>query len=106
VRLSAALALHVLVRALRYPPAQLNAPLQLADLRNTFFSAAIAMGLGMTLILLALQRGQANLVGMFSSVSPVLLLPMLWVVYRARPATGAWWGAGMAVAGTALILWR
>ena len=106
VRLSAALALHMLVRALRYPPAQLNAPLQLADLRNTFFSAAIAMGLGMTLILLALQNGQANLVGMFSSVSPVLLLPMLWVVYRARPATGAWWGAGMAVAGTALILWR
>jgi drug/metabolite transporter (DMT)-like permease len=106
VRLSAALALHVVVRALRYPPAQLNAPLQLADLRNTFFSAAIAMGLGMTLILLALQNGQANLVGMFSSVSPVLLLPMLWVVYRARPATGAWWGAGMAVAGTTLILWR
>jgi drug/metabolite transporter (DMT)-like permease len=106
VRLSAALALHVVVRALRYPPAQLNAPLQLADLRNTFFSAAIAMGLGMTLLLLALQNGQANLVGMFSSVSPVLLLPMLWVVYRARPATGAWWGAGMAVAGTTLILWR
>jgi len=71
VRLSAALALHVVVRALRYPPAQLNAPLQLADLRNTFFSAAIPMVLGMTLILLALQNGQANLVGMFSSVSPV-----------------------------------
>jgi len=106
VRLSAALALHLALRAVRYAPAQLSAPLQLADLRNTFFSAAIAMGLGMTLILLALQHGQANLVGMFSSVSPVLLLPMLWVAYRARPATGAWWGAGMAVAGTALILWR
>jgi len=106
VRLSAALALHMTLLALRYRPAQLNAPLQLVDLLNTFFSAAIAMGLGMTLILLALQNGQANLVGMFSSVSPVLLLPMLWVVYRARPASGAWWGAGMAVAGTALILWR
>jgi uncharacterized membrane protein len=106
VRLSAALVLHLAVRALRYAPAQLNAPLQLTDLRNTFFSAAIAMGLGMTLILLALKHGQANLVGMFSSVSPVLLLPMLWVVYRAHPATGAWWGAGMAVAGTTLILWH
>jgi len=106
VRLSAALVLHLAVRALRYAPAQLNAPLQLTDLRNTFFSAAIAMGLGMTLILLALKHGQANLVGMFSSVSPVLLLPMLWVVYRAHPATGAWWGAGMAVAGTALLLWH
>ncbi|NBX04784.1 MAG: DMT family transporter [Betaproteobacteria bacterium] len=106
VRLSAALALHLALRALRYAPAQLNAPLSGADLRNTFFSAAIAMGLGMTLILLALQHGQANLVGLFSSVSPVLLLPMLWVVYRARPAAGAWWGAGMAVVGTALIMWR
>lgn len=106
VRLSAALALHLAVRTSRYAPAQLNAPLQLTDLRNTFFSAAIAMGLGMTLILLALQDGPANLVGLFSSVSPVLLLPMLWVAYRARPATGAWWGAGMAVAGTGLIVWR
>jgi len=106
VRLSAALALHLAVRTSRYAPAQLNAPLQLTDLRNTFFSAAIAMGLGMTLILLALQDGPANLVGLFSSVSPVLLLPMLWVAYRARPATGAWWGAGMAVAGTGLIMWR
>ena len=106
VRLSAALALHLAVRTSRYAPAQLNAPLQLTDLRNTFFSAAIAMGLGMTLILLALQDGPANLVGLFSSVSPVLLLPMLWVAYRARPATGAWWGAGMAVAGTGLIIWR
>ena len=106
VRLSAALALHLAVRTSRCAPAQLNAPLQLTDLRNTFFSAAIAMGLGMTLILLALQDGPANLVGLFSSVSPVLLLPMLWVAYRARPATGAWWGAGMAVAGTGLIVWR
>ena len=106
VRLSAALALHLAVRTSRYAPAQLNAPLQLTDLRNTFFSAAIAMGLGMTLILLALQDGPANLVGLFSSVSPVLLLPMLWVAYRARPATGAWWGAGMAVAGPGLIVWR
>jgi len=106
VRLGAALALHLAVRTSRYAPAQLNAPLQLTDLRNTFFSAAIAMGLGMTLILLALQDGPANLVGLFSSVSPVLLLPMLWVAYRARPATGAWWGAGMAVAGTGLIVWR
>lgn len=106
VRLSAALGLHLALRALLYAPAQLNAPLLWADLRNTFFSAAIAMGLGMTLILQALQHGPANLVGMFSSVSPVLLLPMLWVVYRARPAPGAWWGAGMAVIGTMLILWR
>ena len=62
------------------------------------------MALGMTLVLQALHQGQANLVGVFSSVTPVLLLPLLWAAYRRRPAVGAWWGAAMAVLGTALIL--
>jgi drug/metabolite transporter (DMT)-like permease len=62
------------------------------------------MALGTTLILAALRTGQANLVGILSSLSPVLLLPLLWLVYRRRPALGAWLGSAMAVAGTALIL--
>jgi drug/metabolite transporter (DMT)-like permease len=44
------------------------------------------------------------LVGIFSSLTPILLLPLLWVVYRRHPAWGAWGGAVMAVAGAALIL--
>lgn len=44
------------------------------------------------------------LVALFSSVSPVLILPMLWLVYRRRPAWGAWLGALLTVAGTALLL--
>lgn len=71
---------------------------------NTWASAAVAMALGMTLILQALQTGQANLVGIFSSLTPILLLPLLWGVYRRRPAWGAWGGAVLAVAGAALIL--
>ena len=71
---------------------------------HVWASATIAMGLGMTLILQALKTGPANLVGLFSSLSPVLLLPLLWVVYRRRPAWGAWCGAAMAVLGSALIL--
>ena len=67
-------------------------------------SATIAMGVGMTLILQALKTGPANMVGLFSSLSPVLLLPLLWGVYRRRPAAGAWFGAAMAVLGSALIL--
>jgi hypothetical protein len=31
-------------------------------------------------------------------------LPLLWLVYRRRPALGAWWGAALAVSGTVLIL--
>ena len=33
-----------------------------------------------------------------------LILPVLWLVYRRRPAAGAWLGGLLAVAGTALIL--
>jgi drug/metabolite transporter (DMT)-like permease len=62
------------------------------------------MALGMTLILQALHTGQANLVGIFSSLTPILLLPLLWGVYRRRPAWGAWGGAVLAVVGAALIL--
>jgi drug/metabolite transporter (DMT)-like permease len=64
------------------------------------------MALGMTLILAALRNGQANLVGILSSLTPVLLLPFLWLIYKRRPAVGAWLGAGMAVLGTALIMVR
>jgi drug/metabolite transporter (DMT)-like permease len=80
--------------------------LNFKTLSNTWASAAVAMALGMTLILQALQTGQANLVGIFSSLTPILLLPLLWVVYRRSPAWGAWAGAVMAVLGAALILQR
>jgi drug/metabolite transporter (DMT)-like permease len=53
-----------------------------------------------------LHTGQANLVGIFSSLTPILLLPLLWGVYRRRPAWGAWGGAVLAVFGAGLILQR
>ena len=62
------------------------------------------MALGMTLILIALRDGQAGLVAVLSSGTPVLILPLLWLVYKRRPASGAWLGALLAVSGTALIL--
>jgi len=43
-------------------------------------------------------------VGIFSSLTPILLLPLLWGVYRRRPAWGARGGAVLAVAGATLIL--
>ena len=76
------------------------------DLGYTFASAAMGMTLGMTLILKALQNGSAGMVGMLSSVTPVMLLPLLWWVYRRRPALGGWCGAVLTVAGCVLILLR
>ncbi len=84
--------------------AQVQQRMTLKTAFHTWASATIAMGVGMTLILQALKTGAANMVGLFSSLSPVLLLPLLWVIYQRRPAWGAWCGAFMAVVGSAMIL--
>ncbi len=103
VRMSLALLAHGLLW-LVWSGARARASLRWQDALLTFLSAAVAMALGMTLILHAMHEGQAGLVAVFSSVTPVLLLPLLWAVYRRSPAPGAWLGAALAVAGTALIL--
>jgi len=106
VRMLVALAAHSVLRASGIAVAKPLNPLTLPVLWRTAWNAALAMGLGMTLILWALQGGRAGLVAVLSSVSPVLLLPLLWGVYRRRPAPGAWAGALLTVVGGALVLWR
>ena len=103
-RMSLALLAHMVLFASGWTGARAKAPLRREDAFLIFMSAAVAMALGMTLILMALRDGQAGLVAVLSSVTPVLVLPLLWLVYRRRPATGAWLGAVLAVLGTALIL--
>jgi len=103
MRMSTALAAHGLLW-LFWRGARARAHLRMKDAIWIFLSAAIAMALGMTLILQAMRHGQAGLVAVLSSVTPVLILPLLWLVYRRRPAAGAWVGALLAVMGTALIL--
>lgn len=71
---------------------------------QTALSGSIGMGLGMTLLLAALSLGDIGVVAVLSSVTPILLLPVLWMVLGRRPAPGAWLGAGLTVIGTALIL--
>lgn len=104
MRMSMALLAHGLLLATGWAAARSLAPLRWKDAALIFGSAAVAMALGMTLILQAMKHGQAGLVAVLSSVTPILILPVLWLVYRRRPAVGAWLGAVLAVAGTALIL--
>lgn len=66
----------------------------------------IGMGVGMSLILMALKHGDVGTVGILSSVSPVLVLPLLWLRLGRAPARGAWIGAALTVLGTALVLLR
>lgn len=104
VRMSAGFGCHALLWAGGFSAARLASPLTRRDLAYTFASAALAMAVGMTLILKALQHGSAGAVGMLSSVSPVLLLPLLWWRTGQCPAAGAWAGAAMAVIGCMLLL--
>jgi drug/metabolite transporter (DMT)-like permease len=106
VRMLTALLAHAVLRGSGAAVAKPLNPLTAPVLWLTAWNAALAMGLGMTLILWALQGGSAGLVAVLSSVSPVVLLPLLWLVYRRRPAPGAWVGAALTVAGGAVILTR
>ena len=92
VRTSASFLAHLLLIWAGAQVAQVQKPLNAKTLFNTWASAAVAMALGMTLILQALKTGQANLVGIFSSLTPILLLPLLWPCTAAAPLEGL--GAG------------
>jgi drug/metabolite transporter (DMT)-like permease len=67
-------------------------------------SGLIGMGLGMSLLLFALGRGDAGVVAVLSSTSPVLILPLIWLVTGNRPSGAAWSGGLLASVGTGLIL--
>lgn len=72
-------------------------------LLQTAISGFLGMGVGMTLVQFALIGAEAGVVATLSSMSPVLILPVLWLIYRRRPAIGAWVGAILAVSGSALL---
>lgn len=104
VRTSAAFLAHAGLLGLGVGLARSRQPLRPVDAGYTFASAALGMALGMTLVLQAMERGNAGVVAILSSMTPVLVLLLLWIAYRRRPAPGAWVGALLAVLGTALVL--
>ena len=69
----------------------------------TIGSGVLAMGLGMTLLLFAFSGGKTGIVSTLSATSPVMLLPLLWITTKQRPAAGAWAGAGLVIVGMALL---
>jgi drug/metabolite transporter (DMT)-like permease len=106
LRVTVACSAHFALLALGVARARAQAPINVKVLAQTAFNGFIGMGLGMTLVLLALRHGDVGMVAILSSVSPVLVLPLLWVKLGRAPAPGAWLGAIMTVAGTAIILSR
>lgn len=74
-----------------------------SEVRQIGFSALAGMVVGMSFLMAALSRGDVGIVTTLSSTTPILILPMVWAVYRRIPRPLAWVGAAMAVVGTALI---
>ncbi|MCW2313784.1 drug/metabolite transporter (DMT)-like permease [Rhodoferax antarcticus] len=106
VRVTVATAAHGALLLMGFQRARSqNAP-TLRVLVQTALNGFVAMGLGMTLVLLALEKGDVGMVAILSSVSPILVLPLLWFQLKRAPAPGAWVGAMLTVVGTGLILWR
>lgn len=106
LRVGATCAAHLVLLWAGAGVARTQNPLSAPVLGRVALSGMIGMGLGMSLILLALQHGNVGMVGILSSVSPVLVLPLLWWHLGRAPAQGAWWGAALTVVGTMLVLVR
>ncbi len=81
-------------------------PLNLRVAATIALSGLLAMALGMTLLLFALSGGKVGIVSTLSATTPALMLPLLWLRTKERPAPGAWVGAALVIAGTALIFTR
>lgn len=66
-------------------------------------SAFFGVGLGMSLLMAALALGSVGIVSTLSSMTPVVILPMVWARTGNVPPASAWIGAALAVLGTGLI---
>ena len=106
IRVAVAVACMIVLIAL---PIQAVQPLSRPTPRVIVLSALsglIAMVMGMTLLMFALQGGKVGIVSTLSALSPVLILPVLWVMTGARPSATSWAGAVIAVIGMGLIFLR
>ena len=70
---------------------------------KTIVSGFTGMALGMSLLLFALQRGDAGIVATLSSTSPIMILFLIWFLTKKVPIFGAWIGSIIAIIGAGLI---
>lgn len=75
-----------------------------ALLGRTILPGFIGYGVSSTLLLYAFANFDAGVAAVLGSLSPVLVLPILWLKDGTRPHPTAIIGAALAVAGTAIIV--
>jgi drug/metabolite transporter (DMT)-like permease len=91
---------------LALPFARTTTSARRSDLGLAVASAFFGTVLGMSLLMAALHGGDVGIVSTLSSMTPVLILPMIWLRTGESPSVGAWLGAVLAILGTSLISWR
>ena len=70
---------------------------------QSILSGFLGMALGMSLLLIALQKADAGIIATLSSTSPIMILFFLWIFTKKIPTTSAWIGTIIAIFGTGLI---
>ena len=70
---------------------------------QSIISGFLGMALGMSLLLIALQKADAGIVATLSSTSPIIILFLLWIITKRIPTVEAWFGTFIAIFGTGLI---
>ena len=69
-------------------------------------NGVLAIGVGMSLLLYAFSIGDIGVASILSSTQAVLMLPIIWLKTRQRPALGAWLGAILVVVGLGVMFTR
>lgn len=106
LRIAAAALALIGLRALPIPTMRARTPLTPRLFAITAGIGVIALGLGTTLVLYALQGGSVGVVSTLAATSPAMILPLIWLTTGERPGAGATLGAAVTIAGTALIFLR
>lgn len=66
-------------------------------------SGTLGIAVGMSLILWAVHRAPLGIVAILSATTPVIVLPLLWIVTGERPKLNSLIAASIVVSGTAII---
>ena len=78
-------------------------PIDFLIIKKSIISGFLGMALGMSLLLVALQKADAGIVATLSSTSPIMILFLIWILTKKIPSLGAWIGTVLAIIGTSLI---
>ena len=103
VRSGLATAFFVLLMVVPHPMLKPAPTITKRSLGFAVGSAFFGVGLGMSLLMAALAHGNVGIVSTLSSMTPVVILPMIWARTGIVPPAPAWMGAALAVIGTGLI---